>query len=367
MMNMMQPQPLQPDITALYTDALNLLKKLIAVPSFSKEEDGTAEVISDVLTARGVRHERRQNNVWAVNRYFDPALPSILLNSHHDTVKPAASWTKDPFEPVCTDGRLYGLGSNDAGASLVSLLCAFLFFYDHKGMWYNLVFAATAEEEISGMNGIVSLPEVLGSVSFAVVGEPTGMHMAVAEKGLLVLDCVVKGSAGHAARNEGDNAIYKALHAIEWFRTFRFPRVSPLLGEVRMNVTMIHAGQHHNTVPDQCALTVDIRVTEQYTHEEILATIREHVQADITPRSMRLRSSQIGEEHPFVQAGIRLGRRTFGSPALSDQALIPVPSVKIGPGDSARSHTADEFIELQELEEGISLYIQLLAPLLLPI
>ncbi|PJJ75996.1 acetylornithine deacetylase [Thermoflavifilum aggregans] len=345
---------------SLYHDAVALLRQLIATPSFSREEDQTAQLIAQFLQSHRVATNRHLHNIWAVNRYFDPAKPGILLNSHHDTVKPNPAYTRDPFEPAIEDGKLFGLGSNDAGGCLVSLIAAFLHFYDQPDLPYNLILTATAEEEISGFNGIESILPQLPRFDFAIVGEPTLTQMAVAEKGLLVLDCTAHGKAGHAARQEGENAIYKALPDIEWFRTFRFPKVSPMLGQVHMNVTMIQAGQQHNVVPACCHFTVDIRVTDAYTHEEILDIVSKHVQCEVKPRSLLMRSSSIPLDHPVVQAAQRIGKQLYGSPTTSDQALIPGPSVKIGPGDSARSHSADEFIYLDEIKEGINTYIRLL-------
>ena len=348
-------------IEPLYQKALGLLQDLIAQPSFSKEEDKTADLIEAFFGKFNIPAERQGNNIWARNKFFDTALPTILLNSHHDTVKPNQGWTKDPFKPEMAGDKLYGLGSNDAGGCLVALLATFLFFYSQENLAYNLVMAATAEEEISGLNGLESILPVLGPLEFAIVGEPTEMHLAVAEKGLMVLDCVAQGKAGHAAREEGDNAIYKAMQDIEWFRTFQFPQVSKYLGPVKMSVTIINAGSQHNVVPDTCCFTVDVRVTDAYTHEEVLATIKQHVSAEVKPRSMRLRSSRIDINSAIVQAGLDLGRTPYGSPTSSDQALLNIPSLKIGPGDSARSHTADEFIYLTELKDGITIYIQMLA------
>jgi acetylornithine deacetylase len=350
----------QAQLEFLYQEARQLLEGLIALPSFSREEDKTADLIGAFLTRHGIPAHRRGNNVWAKNRHFNPDLPTVLLNSHHDTVRPNLGYTKDPFQPLVEDGKLYGLGSNDAGGCQVSLLATFLYFYPQQNLTYNLVIAATAEEEVSGVNGIELVYPELGPIAFAIVGEPTQMHLAVAEKGLMVLDAVAHGRSGHAAREEGDNAIYNALPDIEWFRTYQFPRVSEYLGPVKMSVTVIKAGTQHNVVPDRCEFTVDVRVTDSYTHEEVLAIIRSQVGAEVTPRSMRLRSSRIDKDHPLVQAGLKMGRRTYGSPTSSDQALIPATSVKIGPGDSARSHTADEFIYLDEIREGIELYIRLL-------
>jgi acetylornithine deacetylase len=341
-----------------------LLKKLIETPSLSREEDQTASLIERFLEEHGISFSRKLNNVWTKNLFYTPGLPALLLNSHHDTVKPNPGYTRNPFQAEENDGRLYGLGSNDAGGALVSLLAAFLYFYDKPGLTYNLIFAATAEEEISGSNGLELILNEFQDLSLAIVGEPTQMQLAVAEKGLLVVDCTAHGVSGHAAREEGENAIYKALKDIEWFSTYRFPRVSPHLGEVKMSVTRIEAGSQHNVVPGSCSFTVDIRITEMYTHEEILDTIRNHVSSEVSPRSMRLKPSSISTNHPLVQAGLKLGRTTYGSPTTSDQALLSIPSLKLGPGDSARSHSADEFIWLREIEEGIDLYIRILTPLL---
>lgn len=343
-----------------FDDILNLLRKLISTPSFSKEEDKTAQLIADFLEGYGVLVSRLGNNVWALNNFFDERKPTILLNSHHDTVKPNPAYTRDPFQAEVIDGKLFGLGSNDAGGSLVSLIATFLHFYNQENLPYNLVLAASAEEEISGKGGIESIWSSLPKIDFAIVGEPTRCQMAVAEKGLLVLDCVATGKAGHAAREEGENAIYKALPDIEWFRSFRFPKVSPTLGEVKMSVTVIHAGQQHNVVPAECTFTVDVRVTDAYTLEEILEIVQQHVSCKVTPRSLRLRPSGIPADHVLIQAATKLGIQHYGSPTTSDQALIPVPSVKIGPGDSARSHSADEFIFISEIDSGIKRYIQLL-------
>jgi acetylornithine deacetylase len=349
------------NIHTLQQDAIELLKQLIATPSFSKEEDKTAVILCTFLKQHGLHIDCVKNNVYARYAHFDESKPSILLNSHHDTVKPNKNYTLDPFTPVEKDGKLYGLGSNDAGGPLVSLIATFLYFSKQKNTKYNLVLAATAEEEISGKDGIeLVLPE-LGRIDCAIVGEPTQMQMAVAERGLMVLDCMAQGKAGHAARNEGENAIYKALSAIEWFRSYQFPKVSDLLGPVKMNVTVIETdNKQHNVVPPQCKFVVDTRVNELYTFEEVLATIREHVQCEVTPRSTRLRSTGIALDHPLVKAGLALGRTCYGSPTTSDKALMPFPALKMGPGDSARSHTADEYIYIEEIKEGIALYIRLL-------
>ncbi|WP_266205477.1 M20 family metallo-hydrolase [Pontibacter kalidii] len=345
----------------LYNEAVELLKSLIQTPSLSREEDKTAALIEQFLKRHGVANvHREQNNVWAFNRYYNPELPTLLLNSHHDTVKPNAGYTRYPFEASIENGKLYGLGSNDAGGCLVSLVAAFLYFYNRKDLTYNLALAATAEEEISGRNGIESILAQLGPLEAAIVGEPTEMHLAVAEKGLMVLDCIAQGKAGHAAREEGINAIYAALPDIQWFQSYTFPEVSEHLGPVKMSVTVVQAGTQHNVVPDTCSFTVDVRLTDAYTLEEVLETIQQNVKAEVKPRSMRLKPSSIPMEHPLVQTGIQLGRKTYGSPTTSDQALLPIPSLKMGPGFSGRSHMADEFIYLQEIEEGINLYIELL-------
>ena len=345
----------------LYNDAVELLKQLIATPSFSKEEDKTAGIIEQFLKAKNIPVNRFLNNVWCCNKYFDAAKPTILLNSHHDTVRPNPNYTKDPFAAITEDGKLYGLGSNDAGGCLVSLMAAFLFYYDKKDLKYNLVMASTAEEEISGKNGIESILSSLPAIDFAVVGEPTQTDLAVAEKGLLVLDCVARGKAGHAAREEGVNAVYIAMKDIDCFKTFQFPKISGTLGMVKMTVTSINTeNKAHNMVPSLCDFVVDIRVTDAYSHEEILETVKQHIQSDVEPRSMRLRSTKIDTAHPVVQAGTRLGKKTYGSPTSSDATLISAPVLKCGPGDSARSHTADEFIYLNEIKEGIETYIGIL-------
>lgn len=356
-----------------YTEAVDLLQKLIATPSFSKEEDKAASLIEAFFRAKDIPSKRLMNNVWCVNRCFDTRKPTILLNSHHDTVKPNPQYRKDPFLPIMEAGKLFGLGSNDAGGCLVSLIAAFCHFYAMEDLKYNIVFAATAEEEISGTNGIEKLlasadfiAQIQGSIARkglagVIVGEPTLTNLAIAEKGLLVLDCTATGKAGHAAREEGQNAIYKAMQDICWFQSYRFPELSETLGPVKMTVTSIETeNKAHNMVPAVCTFVVDIRVTDAYTHEAVLETIKQHVQSEVKPRSMRLRSSKIEITHPLVQAGIKLGKQTYGSPTTSDAALIPAPVLKCGPGDSARSHTADEFIYLSEIEAGIQTYIKIL-------
>lgn len=348
----------------LFDDSLNLLRKLISIPSLSREEENTALAIEEFLEDQGIKPHRMINNVWAYNEHFDPKKPTILLNSHHDTVKPNPGYDRDPFAADIIDGKLFGLGSNDAGGSLVSLIAVFIHFYKEKNLKYNLCLAATAEEEISGKNGIELILPQLGQLEFAIVGEPTLMQMAVAERGLMVLDCVAHGRAGHAAREEGENAIYKAMKDINWFKTYEFAKKSALFGPVKMSVTIIEAGSQHNVVPAICNFTVDVRVTDAYRNEEVLKIISQNVDCDVNPRSTRLKPSSISIEHPIVKAGIALGRETYGSPTTSDQALLDIPSLKMGPGDSARSHMADEYIYVNEIEEGIDLYIKLLTEIL---
>ncbi len=349
----------------LYSDAINLLKELIAIPSFSKEEDKTADCLEKYFQKKNIKTNRYLNNVWATNKYFDSNRPTILLNSHHDTVKPNKGYTLNPFDPIEKEGKLYGLGSNDAGGPLVSLLATFVHFYE-EDIPFNIVFAATAEEEISGKNGIEILLPQLSKIDCAIVGEPTLLNMAVAEKGLLVLDCTAHGKAGHAARNEGINALYIAVKDIEWLSTYQFPKVSSLLGPVHIAVTSISTeNKTHNIVPSECSFLVDIRVNELYSFEEIISVIKENIKSEIHPRSIRLKPSFIKEDHPLVKAGIKLGVSTYGSPTCSDMALMDFPSLKIGPGDSARSHSADEFIYVDEIRKGINTYVALLKKLFL--
>ena len=340
--------------------AIDLLRKLIKTPSFSKEEKVTGDLLEKFFREKAIPTQRLKNNIWATNRYFDPAKPTVLLNSHHDTVKPNPSWALNPFEPLEHDGKLFGLGSNDAGGCLVSLIATFCHFYEQPNLRYNLVMAATAEEEISGRDGLELILPLLPDIEFAIVGEPTQMNLAIAEKGLLVIDCVAHGKAGHAAREEGDNAILKAIRDIDWFTQYRFSKVSSVLGPMKMSVTIIQAGSQHNVVPDTCQFTVDVRVTELYTNEEVLEIIQQHVQAEVKPRSVRLKPSSIPADHPIVRAGTALGLTTYGSPTTSDQALLSVPSLKMGPGHSERSHTANEFIFLEEIEKGIAIYQKVL-------
>ncbi len=353
------------DITILQQAAVELLKELISTPSFSKEEDQTASIIGKFFADKDIAAIRVGNNVCALNKHFDENKPTILLNSHHDTVKPNPQYTKDPFSPIIEEEKLYGLGSNDAGGCLVSLIAAFLYYYNNAELKYNVVFAATAEEEISGTGGIEYTLPYLPKIDCAIVGEPTQMQMAVAERGLMVIDCLSTGKAGHAAREEGDNAIYKALKDIEWFRTYQLPNVSDLLGPSKMSVTVIETqNKAHNVVPAECKFVVDTRVNELSTFEEVLDIIKANVQCEVKARSMRLRSTSIAIEHPLVKAGLSLGRTYYGSPTTSDKALMTFPALKMGPGDSARSHTADEYIYVKEIKEGIDLYIKLLEQIL---
>ncbi len=349
----------------LFDLSVSLLKGLIEIPSLSKEETQTANHLKKFFTQQGVEVERIGNNVIARNKHFDPLRPSILLNSHHDTVKPIKSWTKDPFNPEVEKGRLYGLGSNDAGGALVSLIATFLHFYEDKDLKYNLILAATSEEEISGKNGVESILSNLGEIEFGIVGEPTGMKMAIAEKGLMVLDCTTHGKSGHAARNEGQNAIYKALDDIGWFQEFRFPKESEVLGPIKMNVTIINAGTQHNVIPDECKFVVDVRTTDAYTNEETLKLIEKYVDCDVVARSTRLQASGIPKDHFVLDIAKDMDIETFGSPTLSDQALMSFHTIKIGPGESSRSHTADEYIELEDIKESIDLYIRLLNKIIL--
>jgi acetylornithine deacetylase/succinyl-diaminopimelate desuccinylase-like protein len=351
--------------TELHNSVLNLLQELIAIPSFSREEDGVATLIQKFLEDKGSKVQRSGNNVWASNKYFDAGKPTVLLNSHHDTVKPNPQYKRDPFKAEVIDGKLYGLGSNDAGGPLVSLIATFLHFHPVKDLKYNVVLAATAEEEISGTGGIESIWSMLPKIDFAIVGEPTLCEMATAEKGLMVLDCVAHGKAGHAAREEGINAIYEAMKDIEWFRTHQFPEVSSTLGPIKMTVSIVNAGKQHNVVPGECHFTVDVRVTDSYTLEELLELIKANVKSDVKARSLRMRPSGISADHPLVAAANKLGIKQYGSPTTSDQALIPAPSIKMGPGDSARSHTADEFIFVQEIGQGIDTYIKVLNEIIL--
>ncbi len=348
-------------IKALQKDAINLLKTLIAIPSFSKEEHETASIIELFLKEHGIKTDRIKNNIWATNLHFDANKKSILLNSHHDTVKPNKGYSFEPFSPFEHDGKIYGLGSNDAGGCLVSLIATFLFYHDKKDLPYNIVLVASAEEEISGHDGIELALQFIPAIEFGIVGEPTLLEMAIAERGLMVLDVVATGKAGHAAREEGENALYKILPDLDWFRSYQFEKVSELLGAVKMTVTVIETdNKQHNVVPSTCKMVVDVRVNELYSFEEILVTIGKHVGATVTPRSVRMRSTGIALDHPVVKAGLTLGKGYYGSVTTSDKALMKFPTLKMGPGDSARSHTADEYIFINEIEEGIVTYIELL-------
>ena len=347
--------------SVLQKDAIDLLKKLIAIPSFSKEEDKTALLLTHFFTDRNIKVNTIKNNIWVANLHFDANKPSILLNSHHDTVKPNKGYTNEPFSPIEKEGKLFGLGSNDAGGCLVSLMACFLHFYALPNLGYNIIFVASAEEEISGHDGIELVIAQLPKIDFGIVGEPTKMEMAIAERGLLVLDVFATGKAGHAAREEGENALYKILADIEWFKNYQFDKVSDLLGKVKMTVTVIDTdNKQHNVVPSSCKMVVDVRVNELYSFEEVLKTIQENIKGEVKPRSLRMRSTSIGLDHVLVKAGNDLGKGYYGSVTTSDKALMPFPTLKIGPGDSARSHTADEFIYIKEIEEGIVDYIQLL-------
>ena len=352
------------ELNKLYKQALELLKGLISIPSFSKEEDKTAKLIENFLKENEITYFRESNNIWAFNKYFDSSKPTILLNSHHDTVKPNSKYTLDPYLPIEKDGKLFGLGSNDAGGCLVSLIHIFIYFYNHKSLKYNLVIAATAEEEISGTGGLESIYNKLGIIDFAIVGEPTQMNLAIAEKGLLVLDCKASGTSSHAAHPNDDNAILNAIQDIHWVTNYKFDKSSPLLGEVKMSTTIINAGSVHNVVPNQCHFTIDVRVNELYTNLEVLEIIKSHLKSEVNARSLRLNSSFMPLEHPVVQAGLNIGRIYYGSPTSSDQAVIPCTSIKIGPGLSTRSHSSDEYIFLDEIKEGIKIYHDILIQIL---
>ncbi len=356
------------NITTPTQAAVKLLQELIATQSFSREEDKTADIIAQYLKQEGKEVHQLKNNVWVRSQDFREDWPTLLLNSHHDTVKPGDSWTRNPFDASIdtVDGEetLYGLGSNDAGGCLVTLLHAFLHMDEVTDRGFNLIFAASAEEEISGENGISALLPELGKIDVGIVGEPTRMKMAIAEKGLLVIDCTATGVTGHAARHEGVNAIYEALQDIRWIKNFRFTDKSDLLGETTATVTQINAGIQHNIVPDKCTFVIDVRTNELYTNEQVLEIFELNLLSNIKPRSLRLQSSSLTKDHPLVQRGIELGWEYYGSPTLSDQALCrEFPTLKLGPGSSGRSHTADEYIRVSEIEEGIEKYIQLLSEL----
>ncbi len=348
----------------LTQEALALLKDLISIQSFSSEEQGTAERIEKWFTDHDIPFMRENNNVYAFNHTFEEGKPTLLLNSHHDTVKPNSAYTKDPFQPHVEDGKLYGLGSNDAGGPLVSLIALFTHYYEHPNPKYNLIIAATAEEESSGPLGLNSLLKTLPPIDVAIVGEPTLMQLAVAEKGLVVFDGVISGTASHAAHPNDDNPIMKLPGVLQWFNDFEFEKVSDQLGPVKMTVTQVNAGKQHNVVPAEVNLVIDVRVNDRYTNQEIVDLLQKEAPCKLTPRSIDLNSSSIPLDHELVTTGIELGRKPYGSPTLSDQAKLSCPSLKIGPGDSTRSHTANEYIHVSEIEEGISIYINLLNEIL---
>lgn len=350
---------------ALHTrDAVSLLCRLIATPSTSRNESHAATIMEQAIRSYGFETHREANNVWTIDPCFDDSRPTVLLNAHIDTVKPVESWTRNPYEPTIENGMLYGLGSNDCGGGLVTLLQVFRHFCRDKTeapRAFNLVYLASAEEEVSGQDGIGRALPLLPKIDVAIVGEPTGMQPAIAEKGLMVLDVTARGKSGHAARSEGVNAIYEALDDMQWFRDYRFEKVSPLLGPTKMTLTMVDAGTQHNVVPDTCTMVVDVRSNELYTNEEIYDLVCSHVSSEVRARSFRLHSSHIDEAHPLVQRCLQLGMTPYGSPTLSDQALMPFPSFKLGPGESSRSHSADEFIKISEMDDAIRTYFQLLS------
>ena len=347
------------DLTHYTSEAITLLSSLISIPSVSRDEEKVADFLQNYIEESGIMTGRSGNNIWCISPMFDTRKPTILLNSHIDTVKPVNGWRKHPFTAKMENGKLYGLGSNDAGASVVSLFQVYRYLSATEQA-YNLIFLASCEEEVSGKNGIESVLPLLPPITLGIVGEPTEMHPAIAEKGLMVLDVNAYGKAGHAARNEGENAIYKALDDIQWFRNHRCEKESTLLGPVKMSVTQINAGTQHNVIPDLCSFVVDIRSNECYSNEELYQEIVANVKSEVKARSFRLNSSHIETEHPLVKRAVELGRVPFGSPTLSDQALMKFPSIKIGPGKSSRSHTADEYILVTEIEEAIQIYIELL-------
>ena len=348
-------------IQKLTQEAIALLKALIETPSFSSEEDQTAKHIEQWFQNHDIPYKRSNHNVWSTNKYFEEGKPTLLVNSHHDTVKPNNRYTKDPFKAIVENGKLYGLGSNDAGGCLVSLMATFTYFYNQPNLKYNLVLVASAEEESSGTNGLNSMLSVIPKIDVAIVGEPTLMNLAVAEKGLVVFDAVVEGTPSHAAHPNDDNAIYNTIPVLQWFKDYRFEKISPILGEVKMTVSQIKAGKQHNAIPADVDLVIDVRVNDKYTNAEIVEILQKEAPCDkIIPRSLRLNSSSIPLDHELVKAGIDIGRTTYGSPTLSDQAVLSCPSLKLGPGDSTRSHSADEFIYLKEIEDGIKIYVELL-------
>ncbi|MCM1515221.1 MAG: M20 family metallo-hydrolase [Paraprevotella sp.] len=353
------------NIDSLTDDAVTLLCRMIEIPGTSRNEKDVADMLERTLRQDyGIDMQRDGNNLWCVAPEYRPERPTLMLNAHMDTVKPSDSWTRQPYRATMEDDKIYGLGSNDDGASVVSLVQVFRMLM-HVPLAYNLILAISAEEEVSGKLGMEHLLTLLPKIDVAIVGEPTGMHPAIAEKGLMVLDLTAHGTAGHAARDEGDNAIYHAMEDMAWLKDYRFERVSPMLGPVKMTVTIVNAGTQHNVVPDKCTFTVDVRSNELYTNEEIYETVCSHVQSDVKARSFRLSSSRIDPMHPLVQQAVALGRVPFGSPTLSDQALMRFPSLKMGPGNSSRSHTADEYILRSEISEAIAIYLSMLRDLTL--
>jgi acetylornithine deacetylase len=348
-------------IEKLTVNAISLLKNLIETQSFSQEEENTATLIEGWFNENKIPFQRTKNNIWATNKHFDENKPTLLLNSHHDTVKPNSAYTKNPFKAIVENGKLYGLGSNDAGGCLVSLMATFTHFYTQENLHYNLVIVASAEEENSGKNGLNSMLPIIPKIDVAIVGEPTLMQLAIAEKGLVVFDAVVAGSPSHAAHPNNNNSIYNTIEVLQWFKDFKFEKTSKALGAVKMTVTQIAAGSQHNVVPAHVDLVIDVRVNDAYSNQEIATILQEQAPCTkITPRSLRLNSSAISTEHDLVKAGIAIGRETYGSPTLSDQAVLNCQSLKLGPGDSTRSHSSDEFIYLAEIEEGIQIYVELL-------
>ena len=345
----------------LTANAISLLKNLIETQSFSQEEENTALLIEGWFTENEIPFQRTKNNVWATNKYFDESKPTLLLNSHHDTVKPNSAYTNDPFKAIVKDGKLFGLGSNDAGGCLVSLMATFTHFYAQENLKYNLVIVASAEEESSGPNGLNSMLTIIPHIDVAIVGEPTLMNLAVAEKGLVVFDAKIEGTPSHAAHPNDNNSIYNTIEVLQWFKDFKFEKSSKALGDVKMTVTQINAGKQHNVVPAHVDLVVDVRVNDAYSNQEIANILKEKSPCtEIKPRSLRLNSSSISKNHDLVKAGIAMGRETYGSPTLSDQSVLSCQSLKLGPGDSTRSHSANEFIYLNEIEEGIKIYVELL-------
>lgn len=341
------------------SDAVQLLKKLIATPSVSRNEKDAADIMEQTIRSYGFEPQREANNIWIIDPHYDESRPTLLLNAHIDTVKPVASWSRDPFSPDVEDGVLYGLGSNDCGGGLCSLLQIFRMLTE-KPQSYNLIYLASAEEEVSGKDGITRALPLLPHIDLAIVGEPTGMNPAVAEKGLMVLDVIAHGKSGHAARNEGVNAIYEALDDMRWIRDYKFEKVSEFLGPTKMTLTVVNAGTQHNVIPDKCTMLVDIRTNEFYDNEEVYELIRQHLKSEVKAHSFRLKSSRIDPEHPLIRKCVAMGMNPFGSPTLSDQALMHFPSFKLGPGESSRSHSANEFIRISEIRDAIAKYETLL-------